>query len=126
MTTFDILFISVYNYYNPKFKKKANRIALLYISFLKIALLLLLGVFFGKFFDQMNTIVMSEENGWTLFGIASIIIHLSSWLKYNGKNRMVLNAKMTRRKSTKYNIWTLWMLPFGILTLAILLLKAVH
>ena len=69
---------------------------------------------------------MSEENAWTLFGIASIIIHLSNWLKYSGKNRMVLNAKMSKRKSTKYNIWTLWMLPFGILTLAILLLKAVH
>ena len=125
MTNFDALFISVYKRYNPKYKRKANRIALLYISFLKAALLLLLGVFFAKFFNQMNTNVMSEENAWILFGMAVVGIHIGNWLKYNGKQRSVLNAKMTRKNTSNISAWKLWLIPLGVLSLALILLKAV-
>ena len=53
MTLFDHFVFNIFQYYKPKYKSKANRIAILYITFLQMTLVLLLGVFFSIFFRQM-------------------------------------------------------------------------
>lgn len=121
MTVFDNLFFNVFNHYKLKHKRKANSIALFYISLLKIALVLLLGLFFSEFFNQMNVRFLNKEKAWTLFVLTACGVYTYGWLKYNGKSRKILNAKATRNKNTNYNIWLLWALPLGVFILSFLL-----
>ena len=98
MTTFDQFFFAIFSAFKPKFKQKANSIALIYISLLQIALLFVVGVFFVTFLSKMHVKTMSISNMWTLFIIFSIVLHLKNWMKYNGKSRKVLNAKFNKSK----------------------------
>jgi len=123
MTIFDEFVISVFNYYKTRFKRKANVIAIFYVSVLQSSLVLLLGIFFAKFLRQMKVDTMSASKAWTLFIIASLIIYFINWLGYSGKKRRVLNAKQIARKSTNHSIWVLWLLPLGTIALAMLILK---
>ena len=66
---------------------------------------------------------MSASNAWALFTLAVILIYFKNWMSFTGKKRNVLNAKRTKQKTPTYNIWALWLLPVGVLGLAILLLK---
>ena len=123
MTIFDQFALSVFNHYKPRFKRKANTIAVFYMSLLQCSLLLLLGVFFSEFFNQMKVNTMSSSNAWTLFVIASVIIYFKNWMVYSGKRRLVLNAKSNKKKYSSYNVWVLWMLPLGCIAISILLLN---
>ncbi len=123
MSIFDQFVLSVFKYYKTRFKRKANTIAVFYISVLQSSILLLLGVFFAEFFKQMRVETMSSTKAWTLFFIASIIIYFKNWMSYSGKKRKVLNAKQTKRKSLQYSIWVLWLLPLGCIVLSIILLR---
>ena len=125
MTTFDQFVISIFNYYKPRFKSKANTIAVFYISVLQSSILLLLGVFFAAFFRQMKVDTMSSLKAWTLFIMVSFFIYFKNWMMYSGKKRRVLNAKQTKRKSQQHNIWVLWLIPIGCILLSILLLTKV-
>ena len=124
MTVFDTMVFSMFNHYKIRFKRKANTISIFYISILQMAILLFLGVFFSIFFNQMNVETMSPNKAWVLFVIASIIIYFKNWIQYSGKKRRVLNAKSTRSKTKRFNVYVLWVLPFGIVAVSILLLKA--
>ena len=124
MTVFDTMVFSMFNHYKIRFKRKANTISIFYISMLQMAILLLLGVFFSIFFNQMNVETMSSSKAWVLFVIASIIIYFKNWIQYSGKKRRVLNAKSTRSKTKRFNVYILWILPIGIVFITILLLKA--
>ena len=124
MTVFNQLFFSVYSFYKTTYKKKANTIAVFYISLLQISLVLLLGSFFAAFFNQMNVDTLTSGNAWTLFIIISIIIYFKNWMSYNGRNRMILKAKMTKKKTPQQNIILLWLLPFASTTVAIILLRS--
>ncbi|NNK82404.1 MAG: hypothetical protein HKO92_04720 [Flavobacteriaceae bacterium] len=124
MTVFDTMVFSIFNHYKVKLKRKANTISILYISILQITILLFLGVFFSIFFQQMNVDTMDSSKAWLLFSIASIIIYFKNWIQYSGKKRRVLNAKSTRTKTRHYNVYLLWLLPIGIITISIILLKA--
>ncbi len=123
MTIFDQLAISIFNHYKPRLKRKANTITVFYITLLQGSILLLLGVFFSEFFNQMKVNTMSSSNAWTLFVIAVVIIYFKNWMVYSGKRRLVLNAKSNKKKHTSYNVWVLWLLPFGCIALSILLLN---
>ena len=125
MTTFDALFYHVFQHYKTKKNKKANSIAIIYITFLQCSLLLALGVFFAGFFRSMHVSTMSATKAWTLFVLVVIFIHFKNWMKYGGRKRKVLNAKMLKNKKLNYSIWLLWFLPIGILGLAFVLLQAV-
>lgn len=124
MTTFDQFFFSVFTTFKPRFKKKANSIALFYISFLQIAVLFVLGVFFATFLSQMNTSLMTSDNAWLLFVVSAIFIHFKNWLKYNGKTRKVLNAKFNRSKASTHHIGLLLVLPFACIILGLILLRS--
>jgi len=123
MTTFDQFFFAIFSAFKPKFKQKANNIALIYISLLQIALLFVVGVFFVTFLSKMHVKTMSTSNMWTLFIIFSIVLHLKNWMKYNGKSRKVLNAKFNKSKNT-YSVSILLLLPVICTVLGIIILKA--
>lgn len=124
MTIFNQLFLSVYTYYKTSFKKKANTIAVFYISLLQISIVLLLGSFFAAFFKQMNVETLTSENAWILFITISIILYFKNWMSYNGRNRMIMNAKTSNKKKLGYNIILLWLLPIANTVLAIILLRS--
>jgi len=124
MTTFDQFFFAIFSAFKPKFKQKANSIALFYFSILQIALLFVIGAFLVTFLSKMHVKTMSTSSMWTLFIIFSIIIHLKNWMKYNGKSRKVLNAKFNKSKNS-YNTSILLLLPIGCIILGLILLKSI-
>ena len=125
MTIFDQFALSIFNTYKPRFKQKANAIAVFYLSLLQSSILLLLGVFFAAFFRQMKVDTMSSSKAWTLFIITVIIIYFKNWMGFSGKKRLVLNAKRTKQKTQQHNVWILWLIPPACIALAILLLTKV-
>lgn len=124
MNTFDTLFYSIFTFFKPKYKQKSNSIAIACVSILQCALLLLLGVFFAKFFNQMNMTTMSKEKAWSLFVLASAFVFFKNWMQYTGKRRMMINSKMTQKGKSPYNIWLLLLLPICVLVLAFILFQA--
>ena len=124
MTTFDALFFSVFNHYKLTQKQKANTIAIIYISLLQIALILVLGVFFSIFLEQLHVNTFSSSKGWTLYFMISVFIYFRNWTVYSGRKRKVLNAKTNKNKQPVYNIWLLWTLLLGCVLLGIILLNA--
>lgn len=124
MTIFDTLFYNIFSHYKPKLKQKANNIAVVYITLIQVSLLLLLGVFFSGFFRKMNMVTMSSSEAWTLFTLAAIFIYFKNWMQYTGKRRMMINAKMNKKKSNTYNIYLLWLLPVAILGLTYVVFQA--
>lgn len=125
MTVFDQFYYSIFSFYKKRYKQKANTVALLYVSLLQISLLFLLGVFFAKFFSQMQMNTMSSTKAWVLFIIVSIIIHFKNWMQYTGKRRMMINAKMVKKNKPQTNIWLLWVLPLATLGLAYVMFQAI-
>tara|TARA_R110000868_G_scaffold182711_3_gene423765 strand:+ start:2955 stop:3335 length:381 start_codon:yes stop_codon:yes gene_type:complete len=125
MTLSDTLFYNIFSYYKPKLKQKATSIAVVYITILQVSLVLLLGVFFAGFFRQMNMVTMSASKAWTLFVLIAVFIYFKNWMQYTGKRRMMINAKMNKKKSkSTYNIYLLWGLPIAILGLTYVVFQA--
>ena len=124
MNTFDTLFYSIFTFFKPKYKQKSINMAISYVSILQCALVLLLGIFFAKFFNQMNMTTMSSGNAWTLFVLASLFLFFKNWMQYTGKRRMMIQTKMNKRANTQHSIWLLLLLPIGIIGLACILFKA--
>lgn len=124
MTIFDILFYNIFSHYKTKYKQKAVTIATLYVSVLQSLVLLLLGVFFAVFFRKMHVDAMAKDNAWILFVLISGFLFFKNWMQYSGKRRMMINAKMVKKKKALYNIWLLWFLPIAVLGLAFILFQA--
>lgn len=124
MTISDQLFFTVFNAYKDKLKRKSNTLAVFYIFLFESSVILLLGVFFAKFFNQMKVTTMSSTKAWVLFGLVVVILYFKNWIKYSGKKRKVLNAKSLKVKTKAYSIWIVWFLPIGIIALALVLLNA--
>ncbi|HLV69066.1 MAG TPA: hypothetical protein VKY34_00060 [Xanthomarina sp.] len=125
MTLFDSLFFNVFKHYKDAKSKKANQIATMYVSILQVAILLVLGVFFAGFFNQMNMDTMSQDKAWFLFVLVAVFIFFKNWIQYAGRKRKVLNANMLKKKSANYSIFLLWLLPFACIILAVVILQAV-
>ena len=124
MSLSDQFFFNIFNYYKKGYKKKATRIAIIYINMLQVSFLLLLGIFFSVFFDKMNVYFISSEKAWALFIIAAIIICFKNWIQYSGKKRKVMNAKISSKKSKKFSIPLLWILPAVFIALSLILYQA--
>ncbi|MCF7566966.1 hypothetical protein L3X37_01125 [Sabulilitoribacter arenilitoris] len=125
MTVFDQFYYSIYAFYKKRYKQKANTLALVYVSVLQISLVLFLGCFFAAFFSKMNMDTMSSTKAWTLFILISIAIHFKNWMQYSGKRRMMINAKLIKKKKPLTNIWLLVVLPVFILILAYIMFQAI-
>ena len=124
MNFFNQLYLTVFSRFKGRFKQKANTIALYYISVVEIALLLLIGVFFNKFLDQMKVVFMTGADAWLLFIMTAVFIHFKNWVNYSGRKRRVLNAKLSSKKGLEYSSFLLIVLPIGIVGLSLLMLKA--
>jgi len=124
MTIFDQLLFSVFNHYKKRFPKKANSIAIFYITFLQTSIVLFLGVFFSLFLSQMNVSTMSSNKAWILFIVVCIGFYFKNWIQYSGKKRIALNAKKTKVRTKSYNILVLWFIPVAIIAVSIILLQA--
>lgn len=122
MTIFDQLFFNSFNHYKKGAnKRKANKIAILYVTLVQASLLLVLGVFFAEFFRQMHVATMSATKAWILFTLVSLLLYFTNWMQYSGKKRKVMNA--SQKKKTAYGIFTLWLIPIITVFLALLFLK---
>ena len=123
MNYFNQLYLTVFNRFKASLKQKANTIALFYVSIVEIAIILLLGIFFIKFLDQMKVIIMNGTNGWLLFIILALFIHFKNWLSYSGRKRRILNAKLSIKKDLEYSLFVLISLPLGLLGLSLIMLE---
>lgn len=122
MTIFDQLFFNSFDYYKKHtFNKRANALSIFYITLVQASLLLVLGVFFAKFFRQMHVETMSATKAWILFVIVSLVLYFKNWIQYSGKKRKIMNANQKRKSN--YGIITLWLIPVVALFLAILFLR---
>jgi hypothetical protein len=123
MNYFNRLYLTTFNRFKARFRQKANTIALFYVSIVEIAIILLLGIFFIKFLDQMKVIIMNGTNGWLLFIILALFIHFKNWLNYSGRKRRILNAKLSIKKDLEYSLFVLISLPLGLLGLSLIMLE---
>ena len=123
MNYFNRLYLTTFNRFKARFRQKANTIALFYVSIVDIAIILLLGIFFIKFLDQMKVIIMNGTNGWLLFIILALFIHFKNWLSYSGRKRRILNAKLSIKKDLEYSLFVLISLPLGLLGLSLIMLE---
>ena len=123
MNYFNQLYLTTFNRFKARFRQKANTIALFYVSIVEIAIILLLGIFFIKFLDQMKVIIMNGTNGWLLFIILALFIHFKNWLSYSGRKRRILNAKLSIKKDLEYSLFVLISLPLGLLGLSLIMLE---
>jgi hypothetical protein len=125
MTIFNQLYLFVFNKYKPKYKLKANSIALIYISILQISLVFLAGSFIAAFSNQMNLDIMSKSKVITFFVIIAAVIHFSNWMGYSGQSRKVMNAKYNKSKKIEQNNILVFCLPIIALLLGFLFLKSI-
>lgn len=125
MSIFDTLFFSVFKHYKNLKVKKANQLATIYISILQCSILLVLGMFFAGFSNQLNMNTMSQDKAWVLFIMGAIFIFFKNWIQYAGRKRQVLNAKMINKKSQKHSIVMLWLLPVACILLSLIIWQAV-
>ncbi|WP_426432071.1 hypothetical protein ACPX19_05885 [Winogradskyella sp. HB-48] len=115
----DNFYISVFNYYKKRFGKRTNKVALVYINLLEISIYLALATFFWAFSNQMNIVTMAMSKFWIILSLVSIFIIFKNWMRYNGKKRNIIKAKL----KAKYSIYLLWLLPLGCLILVFILLQ---
>jgi len=116
----DHFYINVFNHYKKTLGKRSLKIALLYINFLELSIILVLIAFFMAFATQMKLQVMSATKFWVLFSLVSLFVIFKNWMRYNGKKRIILNAKSKRNDTS---IYILWLLPIGCFAIAFILLQ---
>ena len=116
----DTLYISIFNHYKKTLGKKSINIALLYISILEVSIVFVISAFFMAFASQMNMLIMSSSKFWVLFSLITFLIISKNWMRYNGKKRLILNAKSKRNDTS---IYLLWLFPLGCFVIASILLQ---
>lgn len=125
MTVFDQFYYSVFSFFKKRYKQKANGLALFYVSVLQMSLVLFLGCFFAAFLSKMQSNVISSNKSWTLFALFSIAIYFKNWMQYTGKKRMMINAKLIKKRKPITSIWLLMVLPCFVLALAYIVYQAI-
>ena len=116
----DSFYISIFNYYKKTLGRISLSIALVYINLLELSIILALSSFFLAFAKQMKIAVMSSTKFWVLIGVVTLFVIFKNWMRYNGKKRIILNAK-TKPKNA--SIYLLWLIPLGCFTIAFILLQ---
>jgi glucan phosphoethanolaminetransferase (alkaline phosphatase superfamily) len=116
----DLFYISVFNYYKKKLGKRSYKLALFYIDILEASMVFALGTFFLAFASQMKIATMSFTKFLVLFGLISVFIIFKNWMRYNGKKRNILRAKL----KSSHSIYLLWILPLACLSIGLILLQA--
>ncbi|WP_299126561.1 hypothetical protein [uncultured Winogradskyella sp.] len=116
----DTYYITIFNHYKKRFKKQSIRIALIYIISLEFSIIIALGAFFLAFANQMKMATMSVTKFWVLLSLIGLFIIFKNWMRYNGKKRNILNAKL-KVKGT--SVYLLWLLPVSFFAMALIFLQ---
>lgn len=122
MIFIDHLFFNCFDHYKKgAYRKKANAIAVLYITVVEASLLLVLSVVFSGFLQRLHVPTITPGRAWILFIVAAWVLYFKNEIKFSGKKRKVMNANRT--KKTSYGIVTLWLIPVVAVFLSILFLR---
>jgi len=116
----DNYYISILNTYKNNLGKNALTLALYYVSVLESIIGLAIMAFFRAFASQLKIGTISNSKFWIVFAGITVVILFKNWMRYNGKKRHVLKAKLSAKKIP---IYVLLILPVGILAIAIVLLQ---
>jgi len=116
----DQFYISVLNFYKSHLGRKSLSIALIYINLLELSIIILLSSFFLAFAKQMKLITLSATKFWIIFTLISVFIIFKNWMRFNGKRRTILKAKI---KAKPMSIYLLWSLPLACLALTYILFQ---
>lgn len=116
----DQFYISFFNYCKKNYGKRSFNLALIYINILEISLLLALAKFFMAFAKQMKITQMSSSKFWVFFIIVVVVVVFKNWMRYNGKKRTILNAKL---KGKSISISLLVLFPIAALLIAYILMQ---
>ncbi|SDB60314.1 hypothetical protein SAMN03097699_2485 [Flavobacteriaceae bacterium MAR_2010_188] len=122
---FDNIFYSIFNKLKPRFGRKANNLAILYISILQLLIVMVIGVFLKAFFSNMNSNFLSDEKISILFILATIFIFFKNWIQYSGKKRKVKNSKVNHSNSKAFGVYGLILFPVGCIVLLLILNQAI-
>lgn len=122
---FDNIFYSVFKLLKPKFGKRANNLAIIYLSILQILLVLVIGIFLKAFLSNMNQRFLSDDKFLILSIVAAILIFLKNWIQYSGRKRKVKNTKISQSKDRTFSVYGLVLFPVGCIILLLVLNQAV-
>ena len=117
----DRFYISIFNHYKKRLGKRSIKLALVYINLLELSVVLVLAAFFKAFASQMKMVVMSATKFWVLYVLIAAVVIFKNWMRYNGKKRTILNAKL---KTKGTSLFILWLLPIASILMAVILLQA--
>ncbi|WP_339623578.1 hypothetical protein [uncultured Winogradskyella sp.] len=116
----DNFYITIFNHYKKSLGKRSLIVALLYINLLESAITLALGAFILAFASQMKMTTMSLTKFWVIFVLVAVCISFKNWMRFNGRKRNILNAKL---KPKPMSIQLLWLLPIGGFLIGLILLQ---
>lgn len=117
----DRCYISIFNHYKKRLGKRSIKLALVYINLLELSVVIVLAAFFKAFAGQMKMVMMSATKFWVLYGFIVAFVIFKNWMRYNGKKRTILNAKL---KTKATSLFILWLLPIASILMAMILLQA--
>lgn len=120
LSMLDTFYISLLQHYKKRLGKKSLTLALFYINLLELSIILAIAAFALAFASQMKMVVMSLTKFWILYGLVILFITFKNWMRYNGKKRIILNAKV---KPKYISIYLLWLLPIGCFAIAFIMLQ---
>ena len=115
---FDQLYLNVFNYYQPRLKQKAGKLAIIYLSVVQIVTFTLLVKFFIVFGKQMNLAGLSTSKIVFILIFGSLVIYFKNWMTYTGRKRTVLKSKLKKR--SEHSIIVLWLIPLALIFLNVL------
>ncbi|WP_296318891.1 hypothetical protein [Winogradskyella sp.] len=93
-----------------------------YVSIVEFLFYLLLGTFFSAFSSQLNLGRISSSKAITIIVIAIILVYIKNWMRYNGKRRLVLNAKY---KKKTIQAWKMVVVPIILVVLIAVFYQAI-
>ncbi|NRD18773.1 hypothetical protein HNV08_01835 [Winogradskyella eckloniae] len=116
----DKFYITILNHYKKNLGKHSLKIALMYINLLELSITMALGAFFLAFAKQMKMQIMTTTKFWILITLIALFIIFKNWMRYNGKKRVILNAKSVRINTS---IVLLWLIPIAGYLITFILLQ---
>lgn len=117
----DHYYFKILNHYKPRFKSKAQTVALLYMILLQLSIIMAIAGFIVLFFAQMNQTIISKSGLWQFLTVLSMVLIFRNWFYYTGKNSVSIRSKIKNVTLKGRDVWTLWLLPVALFTLFILI-----
>jgi len=125
---FDQLFYKAILSYKASSKKRAhNKISSLaahYVALVQIAILFVVIIIFMKITGKNIFSFLNDYSYWIIAVIFYFVLYLFNAVYYNGKRMLKIKNANTKDKKEGLPLWKLWLIPFSIILLSIILLQA--